>query len=272
MSSSNSNYLSVERDMYLALDNDQFELFFQPKVDPGTHMIIGMEALLRWRHPERGLIYPNDFIAIAEESKLIVPIGDWVLGKVCEEVLRWQQQGLPQIKVSINISPVQLEQDEFASRFIQILQQHNLPGAQFEVELTEQGLVKGRKNVNKALRMLSDYGISIAIDDFGRGYSSLSYLQSFPVNTLKIDRAFVREIEAEHKESCIVDAIAMMAKGLKLHMVAEGVENQLQLDYLRNLGCSEVQGHLYGEALPALEAFAMLRSRPLEGPHFILPN
>ncbi len=272
MSSSNSTYLSVERDMYLALDDEQFELFFQPKVDPGTHMIVGMEALLRWRHPERGLIYPNDFIAIAEESKLILPIGDWVLNRVCEEVLRWQHQGLPRIKVSINISPIQLEQEEFASRFIQILQAHNLPGAQFEIELAEQGLIKGRKNVNAGLRMLSDYGISIAIDDFGRGYSSLSHLQSFPVNTLKIDRAFVREIEAEHNESCIVDAIAMMAKGLKLHMVAEGVENQLQLDYLLKLGCSEVQGHLYGEALPAMEAFAMLRSRPQEGPHFILPN
>ncbi len=272
MIGSTSNFLSVERDMYLALEKNHFELFFQPKVDPASHVIIGMEALLRWRHPERGLIYPDDFIGIAEESKLIVPIGDWVLRRSCEEVLRWKRQGLPEIKVSVNVSSVQIDQPEFADKFISMLQEHGIPGSMFEIELAEQGLIKGRKDVIKTLRMLSDYGISIAIDDFGRGYSSLSHLQSFPINTLKVDRSFVREIEAVADASCIVDAIALMAKGLKLHMVAEGVENLLQLDYLRKLGFCEVQGHLYGEALPAKEAFLMLRTRPATGPHFILPN
>ncbi len=272
MTTTTSNFLSVERDMYLALEKDEFELFFQPKVDPGSHIIIGMEALLRWRHPERGLIYPDDFIAIAEESKLIVPLGDWVLRQACQEVLRWRQQGLPAIKVSVNISSVQLEQAGFADKFIGILQECGIPGSTFEIELAEQSLIKGRKDVVKTLRVLSDYGISIAIDDFGRGYSSLSHLQNFPINTLKVDRSFVREIESVADASCIVNAIALMAKGLKLHMVAEGVENLLQLDYLRKLGFNEVQGHLYGEALPASEAFIMLRTRPQTGPHFILPN
>jgi len=272
MNGSNSTFLSVERDMYLALEQHQFEVFFQPKVDPATHKIVGMEALLRWRHPDKGLIFPGDFLTIAEESKLIVPIGDWVLRNACEEITHWQQQGVPKLKMSLNISPVQLEQENFVRRFIEVLQEFQLPGDIFEVEVTEQGLTQGRKEIVEKLRALRDFGVSIAIDDFGRGYSSLSYLQNFPVNTLKIDRSFVREIEEVQTDSCIVDAIAMMAKGLNLHMVAEGVENLLQLDYLRNLGCHEVQGFLYGEALSAKETLRMLETRPVEGPHFVLPD
>lgn len=272
MNGSNSTFLSVERDMYLALEKNQFEVFFQPKVDPEFHTIIGMEALLRWRHPEKGLIFPGDFLTIAEESKLIVPIGDWVLQTACEEIKHWQQQGLPRLKMSINVSPVQLEQGDFVRKFIDVLQDFQLPGNIFEVEITEQGIAQSRKDIIEKLRSLREFGVSIAIDDFGRGYSSLSYLQDFPVNTLKIDRSFVREIEEIQTESCIVNAIAMMAKGLNLHMVAEGVENLLQLDYLRKLGCNEVQGYLYGEALSAKDTLKMLETRPIEGPHFVLPD
>lgn len=272
MDGSDSNFLSVERDLYLALEHGQFDVFFQPKVDPSTHIIVGMEALLRWRHPDKGLIYPGDFIWIAEESKLIVPIGDWVLKSICEELVRWKQQGIPDLKISINISAVQLEQDDFVQNFIGTLQQYGVNASVFELELTEQGLLKGQSEIIKKLRQLRALGVSVAIDDFGRGYSSLSYLQKFPVNTLKIDRSFVREIEAEQNETCIVDAIAMMAKGLNLHMVAGGVENLSQLDYLRNLGCSEVQGYLYGEALSAVDTLSLLNGCPAEGPHFVMPD
>ncbi|MCK4690161.1 MAG: EAL domain-containing protein [Desulfuromonadales bacterium] len=271
MDGSDSTFLSVERDMYLALENGQFEVFFQPKVEPVNHVIVGMEALLRWRHPEKGLIFPGDFIPIAEESKLIVPIGHWVLRTTCEELARWKRQGLPDLKISLNISSVQLEQEDFVQTFIDTLQEFNLNVAMFEIEVTEQGLLKGPNEIVQRLRQLRSYGVSIAIDDFGRGYSSLSYLQDFPVNTLKIDRSFVREIEEGQGKACVVDAITMMAKGLNLHTVAEGIENLLQLDYVTNLGCDEVQGYLFGEALPAQEALNLLNARPAEGPHFILP-
>ena len=267
-----SSFLTTERDINCALEKKQFQVFFQPKVDPSSHVIVGMEALLRWQHPERGLLYPGDFIAAAEASKLMVPIGAWVLRSVCEEVVRWQQQGLPQIKVSLNISLVQLRENDFAENFIRTLQGFKLNAELFEIEITEQGLNKGEQEVTKQLRVLRDFGVSVTIDDFGRGYSSLSYLQNLPINTLKIDRSFVREIEENQHQTCIADGIAMMAKGLNLNVVGAGVENLHQLDYLRNLGCREVQGYLYSEAIPAQNAMTLLKNRSGDGPHFILPH
>ncbi|MFK5925300.1 MAG: EAL domain-containing protein, partial [Desulfuromusa sp.] len=246
-----SNFLTTERDLSSALERKQFQVFFQPKVDPVNHKIVGMEALLRWQHPERGLLVPADFIAAAEASILMVSIGAWVLRTVCEEVVRWRQQGLPQIKVSLNISLIQLRDVDFAEHFIRTLQEFELQADLFEIEITEQGLNKGEQDVVKQLRALRDFGVAVTIDDFGRGYSSLSYLQNLPVNTLKIDRSFVREIEENQNQTCIASGIAMMAKGLNLNVVGSGVENLLQLDYLRNLGCREVQGYLYSEAISA---------------------
>ncbi len=267
-----SNILLVEQDLPSALEQEQFQVFFQPKVNPSTHMIVGMEALLRWQHPERGLLYPEDFIAIAESSKQMIPLGNWILRRVCEEVARWQEQGLPPIRVSLNISLVQLRQADFSENFIHTLQEFKLQADLFEVEISEVGLNNGEQGMVKNLRDLSDYGVSVTIDSFGRSHSSFSYLQNFPVNTLKIDRSFVREIEEGKSENCIADGIAMMAKGLKLNVVGSGVENLHQLDYLRNLGCDEVQGYLYSEAISAQETFKLLENRPSEGPHFRLPH
>lgn len=269
---SDSSFLSVERDMHSALERKQFQLFFQPKVDPSSHMIVGMEALLRWQHPERGLLYPEDFISVAESSKLMIPVGDWVLRRVCEEMVRWKKQGLPPLKVSLNISLVQLQQVDFVERFIRTVQEFKLQAELFAIEITEYSLNSGEQDVVKRLRELSDYGVSVTIDGFGRGHSSLSYLQNFPVDTLKIDRSFVREIEEGQKQTCIADGIAMMAKGLRLNVVGTGVENLHQLDYLRNLGCHEVQGYLYSEAISAQETLSLLENRPSEGPHFTLPH
>jgi len=270
--SSESHCLMTERELSYALEKKQFQVFFQPKVDPSKHVIVGMEALLRWQHPERGLLYPEDFIAAIEASKLMVPLGAWIMHSVCEEVVRWQQQGLLRIKVSLNISLTQLREADFAEYFIRTLQRFKLSADYFEIEITEQGLNQGEQEVVKQLRMLQDFGVSVTIDDFGRGYSSLSYLRNLPINTLKIDRSFVREIEESQNQPCIADGIAMMAKGLKLNVVGSGVENLLQLDYLKNLGCHEVQGYLYSEAISAQETMTLLQNCPNEGPHFILPH
>ncbi len=267
-----SNFLPVEKDLPSALEKGQFQVFFQPKVNPSNHMIVGMEALLRWQHPERGLLYPEDFIAAAEASKLMIPIGDWILRRVCEEVVRWQKQGLPAVKVSLNISLAQVRQIDFVEKFIKTLQEFKLQADLFEIEISEYGLNNSEQDVAKKLRILRDYGVSVTIDSFGRSYSSLSYLQNFPVDTLKIDRSFVREIEEGKNQNCIADGIAMMAKGLKLNVVGSGVENLHQLDYLRNLGCDEVQGYLYSKAISAQEALNLLKNRPSEGPHFRLPH
>lgn len=262
MNDTYTNHLAVERDLHWALEQKQFAVFFQAKVNPLTCQLVGMEALIRWYHPVKGLVMPSDFIPMAEQTKLIVPIGDWVLRATCEEICRWRDAGLPKIKVAVNISAIQIEQDDFVSKVLQTLKEFQLSGDYLEVEITEYGLMKNRENVIHKLQRLSACGITIAIDDFGTGYSSLSYLQKFPVNTLKIDRSFVKEIEPGTRETCIVDAIAAMARGLKLHMVAEGVETVAQLNYLRNLGCREVQGFLFGKPQSAAATMAMMIQQP----------
>ncbi len=252
-------HLSLERDLRRAIETGQFEVFFQPKVNSHDQQIVGMEALIRWRHPRRGLIYPNQFIPLAEESKLIVPIGNWVFWATCAEMRRWRDQGLPAVRVAINISAVQIEQPDFVQRILDTLVEFKIDGSQIEVEVTEHGIMKNRETAALKLGELSRHGISIALDDFGTGYSSLSYLQQFPVNTLKIDKSFVQKIETEESEACIVDAIISMGRGMRLHMIAEGVETEGQLNYLKKLGCSEVQGHLFSAAQSASQTIELLR-------------
>ena len=262
MNDSYVSHLAVERDLHRALEQKQFEVFFQPKVNSLTCQIVGMEALLRWFHPEKGLVMPSDFIHLAEQTRLIVPIGDWVFRATCAEICRWREQGLPKVKVSINISAVQIEQDDFIKKIVDTLEEFDLSGDHIEIEITESGLMKHRENATKKLLRLSARGITVALDDFGTGYSSLSYLHKLPVNTIKIDRSFVKDIEPDTRQTCIVDAIAAMAKGLKLHMVAEGVETVEQLIYLQNLGCVEVQGFLFGKPLSAQATLELMARRP----------
>jgi EAL domain-containing protein (putative c-di-GMP-specific phosphodiesterase class I) len=205
---------------------------------------------------------PGEFIPRAEQTRQIVPIGDWVLRATCEEVRRWRRAGLPPMKTAVNISVVQIEQPDFLAKLLGILEEYGFEGSCFEIEITEHGLVKQRDNVINKLRKLSAHGITIAIDDFGTGYSSLSYLQQFPIHTLKIDRSFVGDIEAPGQEACIVDAIAAMAHGLRLNLVAEGVETEVQLEYLRQRGCSQAQGFLFGRPLSAQDTFELLGRLP----------
>jgi len=257
-----TSHLAEERDLHRALKHKQFAVFFQPKVNALTCRIVGMEALIRWFHPEKGLVMPDAFIPLAEQSKLIVPIGDWVFRATCEEICRWRKQGLPKIKVSINISAIQIEQEDFVQKIVNTLAEFKLSGDYIEIEITEYGLMKNRENAIQKLLRLSAHGVTIAIDDFGTGYSSLSYLHKLPVNTIKIDRSFVKDIEPGIKKTCIVDAIAAMAKGLKLHMVAEGVETVAQLTYLKNLGCVEVQGFLFGKPQSAQATLELMTMQP----------
>jgi len=251
-------HLSLERDLRHAIDSRQFEIFFQPKVNCQDQQIVGLEALIRWRHPQQGLIYPDQFIPLAEESKLIIPIGNWVLRAACAEMRYWHEQGIPPVPVSVNISVVQIEQANFVPEVIATLAEFGIPGEQLEVEVTEYGIMKNREATAVKLRALSLHGISIAVDDFGTGYSSLSYLHQFPVDTLKIDKSFVQQIEGKGSEACIVDAIVAMGRGLRLHIVAEGVENEVQLEYLKKIGCSEVQGFLFGGAQSAKQTYELL--------------
>ncbi len=253
-------HLSLERDLRHAVESEQFEVFFQPKVDSENQQIVGMEALIRWRHPQRGLIYPDQFIPLAEESKLIIQIGAWVLRATCAEMRHWHEQGLPKVPVSVNISVVQIEQPNFVQDILATLAEFGIPGDQIEIEITESGIMKNRETTALKLRDLSRHGISIAVDDFGTGYSSLSYLHQFPVDTLKIDKSFVQQIKGEAPEACIVDAIVAMGRGLRLHIVAEGVETEDQLNYLKKIGCREVQGFLFGGAQSVAQTFELLRS------------
>ena len=258
MNDAYASHLALEHDLHLAVEEEQFEVYFQPKVDIDSCRVTGVEALLRWAHPQKGLVYPGEFVPRAEETRLIVPIGDWILRAACREIQRWRQLGLPQIKVSVNISVVQLEQEDFIAKILATLEEFGLQGSSIEIEITEHGLVKKRETIVGKLKTLSAHGITIAIDDFGTGYSSLSYLQQFPIHTLKIDRSFVQDIAAPGNEACIVDAITAMARGLDLHLVAEGVETPAQLEYLRQAGCQEVQGFLFSPPCSAQDTLKLL--------------
>lgn len=254
--------VNIEKELRSAMERNQLQVFFQPKVDPTSSHIVGMEALLRWQHPHRGLLCPGDFIHVAEKTRQIVPIGDWVLQQVCEEMLRWRRQGLPRIRVSLNLSVVQLQQEDYADKFTATIKGAGIEAELFEVQITEQGMLDGSSGVAKVLRILSRMGVSVAIDDFGCGHSSLNYLRDYPVNTLMIDRSFVRDITQDVGRARIADGIAMMARGLNLTLMAKGVENLIQLEHLRQLGCHEVQGYLYGEAVSADAAFTLLCTHP----------
>ncbi|WP_020677113.1 putative bifunctional diguanylate cyclase/phosphodiesterase [Geopsychrobacter electrodiphilus] len=253
-------HLSLERDLHRAIEDEQFSVFFQPKVNSSSSQIVGLEALIRWRHPIRGLIYPDQFIPLAETSKQIIQIDNWVLRTTCAEIRRWREQGLPPVPVSVNISVVQIEQPNFVQGILSTLAEFGIPGHLIEIEVTESGIMKNRETTALKLRALSQHGISIAVDDFGTGYSSLSYLHQFPVDTLKIDKSFVQQIKEGTSDACIVDAIVAMGRGLRLHIIAEGVETEAQLSYLQKIGCSEVQGFLFGGAQSAQQTFELLRS------------
>jgi diguanylate cyclase (GGDEF)-like protein/PAS domain S-box-containing protein len=242
--------LSMDTGIHRALDNDEFHLVYQPQVNLRTGEIVGVEALLRWDHPEHGTISPADFIPFAEESGLIIDIGYWVLKSACAELSRWRTAGLPDIRMSINVSARQLMEDDIVDNIIDIMKDYNIPGHCIELELTENAIMDDMDSVIRKLHELNQHQVTFAIDDFGTGYSSLSYLHKLPIHTLKIDRIFLKENRINKSDNTIINTIVAMAKGLNLNVIAEGVETQAQLEYLRGIDCSEAQGFLFGKPLP----------------------
>jgi diguanylate cyclase (GGDEF)-like protein/PAS domain S-box-containing protein len=244
---------SLEADLRHAIERRELLLYYQPKINLVTGGIIGMEALIRWRHPQRGLVPPGQFIGIAEECGLIVPIGRWVLREACRQARAWQDAGLPIIRFAINISPVELRAANFVSNVLDTLKDTGLEASQLEFELTETFLMQEANSTVVVLRALKDIGVHLALDDFGTGYSSLSYVQRFPIDTLKIDQSFVQDIATDGDSATIVKAVISMGNSLHMRVVAEGIETREQLDFLKRYGCPVGQGFYFSRPVPALE-------------------
>jgi EAL domain-containing protein (putative c-di-GMP-specific phosphodiesterase class I) len=228
-------------------------------MDVATGRIIGFEALLRWQHPDMGLVPPDKFIRIAENSGLIVPIGEWVLRTACTQVRAWQDEGLPAAPVAVNVSPVQFRQEGFCQLIRQVLSETRLAPHDLELELTESLLLSSADTMISVMRDLRDMGVKLAIDDFGTGYSSLSYLSQFPVSKLKIDRSFVKNITVNPNDAAIAATIISMAKNLRLKVIAEGVETDEQMSFLRSHRCNEIQGYYFSKPLLADDLAVKLR-------------
>ncbi len=258
--------LSLDTGIHKALDNNEFNLVYQPQINLRTGEIVGVETLLRWDHPEHGSVSPAEFIPFAEESGLIVDIGQWVLKTACAELSRWRSAGLPEIRMAINISARQLMEDDIVQNIINVIKDYDIPGHCLELEITENTIMNDMDSIVRKLKELSLQKINIAIDDFGTGYSSLSYLHKLPIQTLKIDRTFLKENRINKGDNTIINTIVAMAKGLNLNVIAEGVESQVQLDYLREIECNEAQGFLFGKPLPPDVIAQLLIQEPYATP------
>jgi diguanylate cyclase len=251
----------LETDLTRAIHQGEFQIHYQPQITLPTGQITGVEALIRWRHPYRGMVSPDRFITIAEEMGLIVPIGEWVLRTACLQVKRWQDLSPVPLKVSVNLSIRQLQQEDLAGQITRILQSVDLHPCQLTLELTETNLMADIDQAIQTLKRLQTLGIKIAIDDFGKGYSSLHYLSRLPIDILKIDQSFVRRLPDDHQAIAISNAIITLAHDLKLEIVAEGVETERQVAFLTAHGCQVMQGHLYSPALPPEDFAALLQQR-----------
>jgi diguanylate cyclase (GGDEF)-like protein/PAS domain S-box-containing protein len=262
MSTIISDYVSLESGMRRGLKSREFANYYQPQVNVATADITGVEALVRWRHPTRGLLPPGDFIPMAEESGLIIALGEWVLRKACEDIAAWRRQELPTVRLAVNFSMSQFEQAELVNMIVSVLDEYHLPGDALEVEITENVIMKDVDATVRKLRELSSHGIRVAIDDFGTGYASLSYLRRLPIDTLKLDHSFVRDIHTGGSGTSITSAIASMAESLDLNLIAEGVETELQMNYLRSIGCNEMQGFILSPPLPVDAARRFVTREP----------
>ncbi len=243
--------LLLQSNLRQALERKEFLLYYQPQIDLKTGDMIGMEALIRWQHPELGLLSPKQFISIAEETGLIIPIGEWVLRKVCHQIKKWEADGLPPYRVSVNLSACQFRQKNLVEKITSIVTDAAVDPKFIELELTEGILVDDEETAISVLHQLNKMGMRISIDDFGTGYSSLSYLKRFPLNTLKIDKSFIRDISSDPDGAAITEAIIALGHSLRLKVIAEGVESKEQLMFLTPRGCDEVQGFYFSEPLPA---------------------
>jgi diguanylate cyclase (GGDEF)-like protein/PAS domain S-box-containing protein len=252
--------LTLENSLRLALDKKELFLVYQPQMDIATGRITGLEALLRWQHPDLGLVPPDRFIRIAENSGLIVPIGEWVLRTACSQARKWQEEGLPAVTVAVNVSAVQFRQEGFCELIRRVLHETGLAPQYFELELTETLLLANADLMLSVVQELKAMGVTLAIDDFGTGYSSFSYLRQFRVSKLKIDRVFIRDVAVSPDDAAITTAIISMAKSLHLKVIAEGVEDEAQMSFLRAHQCDEIQGYYFSKPLAVDKAADKLRS------------
>ena len=250
----------LETELRKALEQEALQVYYQPQIDLRSGCVVAMEALIRWKHPQRGFIPPSDFIPIAEETGLIGIIGEWVMQTACAQVKSWQIEQKGQIRIAVNISSRQFYDDSLDSVVSQILTTTGLESKYLELELTESMVMKDPKITTSSLSVLKEMGVSIAIDDFGIGYSSLAYLKKYPIDVLKIDRSFIRDIATDPDDAAIVGAIIAMAKSLGMHVIGEGIETHQQLEFLKQNGCDIVQGYLLGKPAPADEAETFLKN------------
>ena len=254
--------LSLEGRLRKAIELEQFELHYQPQIDLRNNQLIGLEALVRWADPDKGLISPMEFIPLAEETGLIVPLGEWILKRACQQMQAWNGTALHGVRVAINLSLRQVKDRNFATLVGEVLAANGLSPAQLELELTESVLMEDSDSAARILDSLKAMGLSLSIDDFGTGYSSLSYLKRFAIDSLKIDRSFVRDMESDGNDQAIITAIIAMAHKLNLAVVAEGVETRQQALLLRQFNCDQIQGYWISRPLPPLD-IERLASRPL---------
>ncbi len=254
-----SERLYIERHLRTALENGEFELYYQPQLDMETNRISGFEALLRWKNPELGSVPPQKFIGIAEETRMIIPIGEWVLQNACVFLKKLNQKGFGDIGISINVSIHQLLQDDFADSIIEIIESNGLDSRQIELEITESILMESYEVIAGKLKLLRARGVRIALDDFGKGYSSLSYLKQLPITTLKIDKSFIDTISGSKRDKSLTDLIVRIGRSMDLCVVAEGVETVEQAEYLYKHKCSRIQGYLFSKPAPESEIFENLK-------------
>ncbi len=253
--------LTLENKLCNALKQNEFLLHYQPLIDLRTGNIIGMEALLRWNSPELGLLSPGEFIPIAEETGLIVPIGNWVLRKACEQNLLFQKAGFPPIRLAVNVSARQFQKGNLLEMVQDVLKDTGLAPDLLEIELTETTIMDDAEDAINTLTKIKSMGVRLSIDDFGTGYSSLSYLKRLPIDTLKIDRFFVCDVASNPSDAKIIKAIITMAHGLGFEVVAEGVEKQDQLNFLQEFGCDAVQGYFFSPPVPCEEFAKIIQSK-----------
>jgi diguanylate cyclase (GGDEF)-like protein len=261
--------IAIESSLRTALQSRQLDVHYQPIVEIETQKVVALEALLRWKHPSHGYVRPERFVTVAEEAGLIVPIGDFVLGRVLEDMARWRQAQGRLVPVAINVSAVQLQRSNLAESISRLTKQYGLEPSMLQVELTESAVferreARAREASQDAVQKLRELGVHIAIDDFGTGYSSLSYLKRWRVDTLKIDRSFIRDLVTDMSDLAIVSAIIAMATHLHIKVVAEGIEGWQQLEKLRQLGCTYAQGYLFARPMAAADALRYLTDAPLD--------
>jgi EAL domain-containing protein (putative c-di-GMP-specific phosphodiesterase class I) len=254
---------TIEAGLHRALNEQEFELFYQPKMNLKTGTVVGAEALIRWRHPTRGLVEPADFVPIAEDCGLIKPIGRWVVQEACRQAQAWQDAGLRPIPVAVNFSAIEFRGKDFLKNIVDVLTKTSLDPRYLEIELTESVLMGHVESTNAMLRELKSLGVQLSIDDFGTGWSSLSYLRHFPIDALKIHQSFVQEITSGSNASAIVSAVIGMGKSLNHRVIAEGVETRDQLAFLKAEDCDEGQGYYFSRPVVPQQFAAILEAEPL---------